>query len=61
VVRLERWAISPDTQRLLELMGHRLELIGNQGQAMGIFVDRDRGMLNGVADSRSFDGRVVGY
>ncbi|HWP36787.1 MAG TPA: gamma-glutamyltransferase [Gemmatimonadales bacterium] len=61
VVRLERWAISPDTRRLLEMMGHRVEIVGTQGQAMGIFLDRERGMLYGVADSRSFDGRVVGY
>ncbi|HXV87180.1 MAG TPA: gamma-glutamyltransferase [Gemmatimonadales bacterium] len=61
VTRYERHTISPDTRRLLELMGHRLEAIGTQGQAMGIFIDRERGLLYGVADSRAFDGRVVGY
>jgi len=61
VTRFERFTISPDTWRLLEMMGHRVEAVGNQGQAMGIFVDRERGLLLGVADSRSFDGKVVGY
>ena len=61
VVRFERWAISPDTRRLFEMMGHRVELVGAQGQAMGIFIDRARGLLFGVADSRAFDGRVVGF
>jgi gamma-glutamyltranspeptidase/glutathione hydrolase len=61
VVRFERWAISPDTRRLFEMMGHRVEIVGSQGQAMGIFIDRERELLYGVADSRAFDGRVVGY
>jgi gamma-glutamyltranspeptidase/glutathione hydrolase len=61
VIRLERFTISPDTRRLLEMMGHRVQVGGNQGQAMGILVDQERGLLHGVADSRSFDGRVVGY
>ncbi|MBI3981307.1 MAG: gamma-glutamyltransferase [Gemmatimonadetes bacterium] len=61
VVRFERWAVSPDTRRLFEMLGHRVEIGGSQGQAMGIFIDRERGLLHGVADSRAFDGRVVGY
>ncbi|OGU09933.1 MAG: gamma-glutamyltransferase [Gemmatimonadetes bacterium RBG_16_66_8] len=61
VTRFERFTISPDTQRLYEMMGHRVSVGGNQGQAMGIFIDGERGLLFGVADSRGFDGRVVGY
>jgi len=61
VTSFERWGISPDTRRLYEMMGHRVRLRGSQGSAMGIFIDREEHLLYGAADSRSFDGKAVGY
>ncbi len=61
VTRMERLGFSPDTQRLYEAMGHRTSFVGSQGHAMGIFIDHERGLLFGGADSRAFDARAVGW
>lgn len=61
VTRMERIGFSPDTRRLYEAMGHRITLVGSQGHAMGIYIDRERGLLYGGADSRAFDARAVGW
>lgn len=61
VTRMERLGFSPDTQRLYAQMGHRLAFVGQMGHAMGIFIDRERGLLFGGADSRAFDARAVGW
>lgn len=61
VTRMERIGFSPDTRRLYEAMGHRISEVGSQGHAMGIFIDRERGLLYGGADSRAFDARAVGW
>ncbi len=53
--------ISPDTRRLYEMMGHDVTERGRQGQAMGIVIDPETGIRWGAADSRSFDGRAIGY
>ncbi len=58
---MEAPGISPDTRRLYEMMGHRLRFRGEQGEAMGIFIDRERGLLFGAADSRAFDGGAAAY
>lgn len=57
----ERFAISPDTQKLYEMMGHQVSVRGGQGSAMGIYLNRKEGLLQGAADSRAFDGKAVGY
>ncbi|MDX1741846.1 MAG: gamma-glutamyltransferase, partial [Rhodothermales bacterium] len=59
--RFEKWAISPDTRRLYEAMGHTVKLRESQGSANGILIDRAKGLLYGAADSRGFDSRSVGY
>ena len=61
VTFFERFAISPDTRKLYEMRGHRIRFRGGQGSAMGIFIDREKGLLYGAADSRAFDGKAVGY
>lgn len=61
VTSMERWGFSADTRRMYEMMGHRISVRGEQGQAMGIYIDPKTGMIYGAADSRSFDGRAVGY
>ncbi len=58
---MERWGFSPDTRRLYEIMGHSVRYRNMQGQAMGIYIDQDSGILYGAADSRSFDARAAGY
>ncbi len=64
---IERRAISPDTWRLYEAMGHAARLRvsqgkpSNQGQAMGILIDRDQGLVFGSADSRGSTAKAVGF
>ncbi|MGV3549842.1 gamma-glutamyltransferase [Rhizobium sp.] len=72
-VRMEPFALSPDTQRLLAEMGHTVGIDPNWtiwGQAAGILVGGDsiaaieegKGpRLNGAMDSRSLSGKAVGY
>ncbi|WP_037321111.1 gamma-glutamyltransferase [Salegentibacter sp. Hel_I_6] len=59
--RFEYWGISPDTKRIYEEMGHEVYEGGNQGQAMGIYIDVANNHIYGAADSRSYDGRAIGY
>lgn len=61
VTSMEANAFSPDTIRLYEAKGHETRVRGNQGSAMGIFIDRENGHFHGAADSRSGDGAAVGY
>jgi len=51
----------PDTRRLYEAMGHRITFVGSQGHAMGIFIDHERKLIYGGADSRAFNARAVGW
>jgi gamma-glutamyltranspeptidase/glutathione hydrolase len=59
--RFEAFGFSPDTKRLYEAMGHTLSPQSTQGRAMGIFIDPSSGIRYGAADSRSFDGRAIGF
>jgi len=61
VTYFEEWGFSPDTQRIYKEMGHDFEIRSTQGRAMGIYINPETGMLEGAADSRSFDGEAVGY
>lgn len=61
ITSFENHSISPDTRRLYEMMGHKVRFRNAQGQAMGIYIDPTTGIRYGAADSRSFDGRAVGY
>ena len=61
ITRFERYGISPDSRSGYEAMGHQVQIGGNQGQVMAVWIDRERGMLYGAADSRSFDARAVGW
>ena len=62
ITKYEEWQLSPDTKRLLESMGHRMKQTdGIQGRAMGIFIDRETGLISGAADTRSPDGGAAGY
>ncbi len=57
--RFEPWGISPDTRALYEAKGHQVGAIRTQGRAHSIMI-RDR-LLYGAADSRSYDGRAIGF
>jgi gamma-glutamyltranspeptidase/glutathione hydrolase len=59
--RFEDWGISPDTKRIYEEMGHEIYEAGNQGQAMGIYIDWENNLIYGAADSRSYDGKASGF
>jgi len=59
--RFEDWGISPDTKRIYEEMGHEVYEAGNQGQAMGIYIDWETNLIYGAADSRSYDGKASGF
>jgi len=61
ITSFEKLGISPDTKRMYEMMGHKIRYRGTQGRAMGIYLDHKDGVIYGAADSRSFDGRAVGY
>jgi gamma-glutamyltranspeptidase/glutathione hydrolase len=63
-LRIERFGASPDTIRLLKMMGHDVQVSRTsraQGRAMGIMVDAESGLLTGAADPRAADGGAVGY
>lgn len=59
--RFEDWGISPDTKHIYEEMGHEVYEAGNQGQAMGIYIDWENNLIYGAADSRSYDGKASGF
>lgn len=61
ISRFEKLGISPDTQKLYEMLGHKVAYTRSQGRAMGIYKDYDMNLLFGTADSRSPDGKAVGY
>lgn len=58
---MEKLGFSRDTKQLYEIMGHDIRYRGTQGRAMGIYINPKNSTYYGGADSRSFDGRAVGY
>lgn len=61
ITSFEKFGVSPDTKKIYEMMGHAIRYRGSQGRAMGIYIDREKGLMYGGADSRSFDGGARGY
>ena len=59
ITSFESLGISPDTRRLYEQLGHQVRLRGTQGRAHCIAIDD--GLYYGAADSRSYDGRAIGF
>lgn len=59
-ITYERLGISPDTLKLLQAMGHRLQPIGYQGVAEVIVVNEKENLLEGAWDRRAADGGAVG-
>ncbi len=60
-LRIEKYATTVDSQRFLQMMGHRVVVKGSQGSAMGIMIDPTSGLRTGAADPRADDGAAVGY
>ncbi len=61
VTMMERNLFSIDTRRLYEGMGHRIYVEGGQGSTMGIWIDWNKHLFYGAADTRAFDGKAVGW
>ena len=59
-LRHEKWALSPDTVALLESRGHKLASRRRQGAANAIRLLPESELIEGAADSRSFDARAAG-
>lgn len=57
----EKFALSKDSRRLLEQMGHRITDGSAWGAAEAILVDPVTGMLYGAHDSRQPAGAALGY
>ena len=60
-IRIEKWGVSADVVERLRGMGHKVDIRGTQGRAMGIYIDPRTGIFSGAADPRSPDGGAVGY
>ncbi|MBM2845879.1 MAG: Gamma-glutamyltransferase, partial [Bacteroidetes bacterium] len=63
-IRMERFGTTMDTQRLLELMGHSVDITKSSramGSAMAILIDPLTGLRLGSSDPRQDDGAVRGY
>lgn len=57
----EENALSPDTRKALEAMGHTLVPRANLGVLMGITYDAQEQIMVGAADASSGEGAAVGY
>lgn len=61
VMRIEKYGTTLDSQRILEAMGHRVRMGGQQGSAMGIIINPETGMRYGGVDPRQADAGAAGY
>ena len=61
VMRIEKYGTTLDSQRILEAMGHRVRMGGQQGSAMGIIINPETGVRYGGVDPRQADAVAVGY
>jgi gamma-glutamyltranspeptidase/glutathione hydrolase len=59
-IRMERLGISPDTEKLLENRGYKLNLTDPWSDGECIMVDQKTGELAGASDARN-GGKAVGY
>ena len=59
ITSFESLGISPDTKRLYEAKGHAVRYRSSQGSAHCIMIKGDT--FYGAADSRSYDGRAIGF
>jgi len=60
ILRIEKFATTADSWRLLETMGHRVDLVRGQGSVMGIVIEGGSAYY-GASDPRQSDAAAVGY
>ena len=60
-IRIETRGTTVDTERILEQMGHTVQMRGRQGVTHCIMIDPETGERVGAADPRDSDGAAVGY
>jgi gamma-glutamyltranspeptidase/glutathione hydrolase len=58
---IERGFHTPELQRALEAMGHRVQRASKLGRLNCIVIDPRTGLREGAADSRDPDAKAVGY
>ncbi len=61
ITSIEERAVSADSLRLYEALGHPVRVRGAQGAAMAVYHDREAGLFLGASDSRRGDGAAVGW
>ena len=61
VLNIEQYGTTADSERLLQMMGYRVRMMGSQGRAMGIMIDPATGLRLGASDPRDDDGAAIGY
>ena len=60
-IRVERRGTTADSKRILEQMGHQVQMAGSQGHAHSIMIDPDTGERLGAPDPRNTDSAAIGY
>jgi len=58
---IEKRATTVDSQRLYEMMGHRIRLVSGLHDMMGIHIDQKNNVFWGAADPRDPDGAAIGF
>jgi gamma-glutamyltranspeptidase/glutathione hydrolase len=61
MITYEKYLMSPDTRKALEIMGHKLRATNNLGVLMGITIDPESKIITGASDSSSAEGAAIGY
>jgi len=61
VLVFEKYLMSPDTRKALELMGHKVRATNGLGALMGITIDPKTKIITGAADSSRPEGAAIGY
>ena len=61
VLVFEKYLMSPDTRKELELMGHKVRATNGLGALMGITIDPKTKIITGAADSSRPEGAAIGY
>ena len=61
VTLIEKRATTLDSQRLYEMMGHKIREVNGLHAMMGIFIDHDKQLYFGTSDPRDQDSAEVGF
>jgi gamma-glutamyltranspeptidase / glutathione hydrolase len=66
LITFERYGLSPDTEKILAAMGHKITAHANfegayQGDGESVMIDPKTHLILGAADPRKDDSKAVGY